>query len=122
MACTGRPNSGWPDAFALVARPPLSDPDPGQDQPRQGRGRLGGGQQGLHLGGVALRVIAPELVDTKQYLDFLRNRTFRKTLLCRAGLKLNRALTSQQMVRFHFASSLTSTGDSLDIASEKSEG
>jgi methyltransferase-like protein/SAM-dependent methyltransferase len=37
-----------------------------------------------------LRRIAGDLIQREQYLDFLRNRTFRKTLLCHAGVRLDR--------------------------------
>jgi methyltransferase-like protein/cyclopropane fatty-acyl-phospholipid synthase-like methyltransferase len=39
----------------------------------------------------ALAAVAPDLVTMEQYLDFLYNRQFRKTLLCRADVELNRA-------------------------------
>jgi methyltransferase-like protein/2-polyprenyl-3-methyl-5-hydroxy-6-metoxy-1,4-benzoquinol methylase len=39
----------------------------------------------------ALQHLADDLLQREQYLDFLRNRTFRKTLLCRAGVALNRS-------------------------------
>jgi SAM-dependent methyltransferase/methyltransferase-like protein len=37
-----------------------------------------------------LKQIAADLIDQEQYLDFLHNRTFRRTLLCHRGHTLNR--------------------------------
>lgn len=37
--------------------------------------------------------ISPDVVRAEQYMDFLRNRFFRQTLLCRAEHRLNRHLT-----------------------------
>src|SRR5262249_34675400 len=36
--------------------------------------------------GQTLRLLAPDLVQTEQYMDFLRNRRFRQTLLCHKGV------------------------------------
>jgi methyltransferase-like protein/2-polyprenyl-3-methyl-5-hydroxy-6-metoxy-1,4-benzoquinol methylase len=38
----------------------------------------------------ALQVLAPDLVTMEQYLDFLRNRTFRRTILCHKGRTIDR--------------------------------
>jgi methyltransferase-like protein/SAM-dependent methyltransferase len=37
-----------------------------------------------------LEAISPDLIHLEQYLDFLNNRTFRRTLLCHTGLALDR--------------------------------
>jgi methyltransferase-like protein/2-polyprenyl-3-methyl-5-hydroxy-6-metoxy-1,4-benzoquinol methylase len=54
----------------------------------------------------ALREVATNLVYAEQYMDFFRNRTFRRTLLCRAGIPLTRKLSAQQITPFHFACAL----------------
>lgn len=44
-----------------------------------------------------LRQLAPDLVRTEQYLDFVRNRLFRRTLLCREGVALDRRVTGTRL-------------------------
>ena len=56
-----------------------------------------------------LRLLAPDLVRTEQYLDFLRNRRFRQTLLCRQGVSLNRAPTPERLDHLYVASALRPT-------------
>ncbi|MCC7360150.1 MAG: methyltransferase regulatory domain-containing protein [Anaerolineales bacterium] len=52
----------------------------------------------------ALLKTARNLVELEQYLDFLRNRTFRQTLLCHAGLPVNRTIKPESLRPFHLAS------------------
>ncbi|HEY5957154.1 MAG TPA: class I SAM-dependent methyltransferase, partial [Polyangiaceae bacterium] len=54
----------------------------------------------------ALREVGTNLIYAEQYMDFFRNRTFRRTLLCRAGVALNRKLSGQQVKPFHFGCAL----------------
>lgn len=51
-----------------------------------------------------LRRISNDIIRTEQYMDFVRNRTFRQTLLCRRGIPLERNLTPDRILPFHFAS------------------
>jgi methyltransferase-like protein len=51
-----------------------------------------------------LRLLAPDLVQTEQYMDFLRNRRFRQTLLCHKGVALNRAPAPERLERLYVAS------------------
>lgn len=44
-----------------------------------------------------LRELQVGLIHAEQYLDFLRNRTFRRTLLCHNEVELNRQLGQQQL-------------------------
>jgi len=44
-----------------------------------------------------LEQISPNIIQLEQYMDFVRNRLFRQTLLCHKNLKLNRALTPAVM-------------------------
>ena len=44
--------------------------------------------------------ISNEIVRTEQYMDFVRNRAFRQTLLCRQGVVLNRNLKPQTLRPF----------------------
>lgn len=47
-----------------------------------------------------LKQVAHDIVRTEQYMDFLRHRTFRQTLLCRKGVPLKRALGPEDVTRF----------------------
>ncbi len=51
-----------------------------------------------------LRKIAPDIVRMEQYMDFVRNRTFRQTLLTHANVPITRALNAQSVREFHIAS------------------
>jgi methyltransferase-like protein len=51
-----------------------------------------------------LRQISPDLLHMEQYMDFLRNRMFRQTLLCRAGVALDYSLKPDVVARFFVAS------------------
>lgn len=63
-----------------------------------------------------LRKIAPDIVRMEQYMDFVRNRTFRQTLLTHAAVPITRAVDAQLTRRFHIASSAraVSTKPSVD--------
>ena len=51
----------------------------------------------------ALRSLARNLIDKEQYMDFVKCRRFRQTLLCGADVPLNRRLESAQMRQFFIA-------------------
>ena len=36
------------------------------------------------------RAVGQNIIQMEQYMDFVRNRTFRATLLCKKGIELNR--------------------------------
>jgi len=48
--------------------------------------------------------MAKSAVELEQYMDFLRNRTFRQTLLCHQDVPLNRTLKPDCLTIFHVAS------------------
>jgi methyltransferase-like protein/SAM-dependent methyltransferase len=52
-----------------------------------------------------LRSISHDMLQMEQYIDFLRNRMFRQTLLCHAGVKLEYALQPQAIQKAWIASS-----------------
>jgi methyltransferase-like protein len=52
----------------------------------------------------ALRKLGNDPIVLEQYMDFVRNQNFRRTLLCPAGVKLNRALQPDLLRRFYFTS------------------
>jgi methyltransferase-like protein len=45
--------------------------------------------------------ISTDLLRMEQYLDFIRNRTFRRTLLCHQGVTLNRSPPPEMLATFH---------------------
>ncbi len=59
----------------------------------------------------AVRTLAGNIEEAEQYQDFLRNRAFRQTLLCREGVPLRRSIAPELVQRFHFASSLQPSGE-----------
>jgi methyltransferase-like protein/SAM-dependent methyltransferase len=61
-----------------------------------------------------LRQLAPDLVEREQYLDFLKCRRFRQTLLCRSNVKLDRRIRSAQMRDFF----VTASRPAIDNATE----
>ena len=52
-----------------------------------------------------LQQIAPDLLQMEQYMDFLRNRMFRQTLLCHEDAKLDHALRPEALRDLYIASS-----------------
>jgi methyltransferase-like protein len=69
----------------------------------------------------ALGQLAPNLIQMEQYLDFLRNRTFRQTLLCHADREPCYNLSPEQMAAFHLASPLKPVSARLDLYSTAPE-
>lgn len=53
-----------------------------------------------------LAKIAPDIIRMEQYMDFLRNRTFRQTLLTHRGVTLNRHLTGESLRTLHLTGQL----------------
>jgi SAM-dependent methyltransferase/methyltransferase-like protein len=51
-----------------------------------------------------------EIVLREQYLDFIECRTFRKTLFCRAGVRLDRRRLPERIRTLHLAADLTPPG------------
>lgn len=52
-----------------------------------------------------LREMVRTQVDAEQYMDFLRNRSFRRSILCRGDVKLSGALNQAALESFYFSSS-----------------
>jgi methyltransferase-like protein len=65
--------------------------------------------------------LAPNLIEMEQYLDFLRNRTFRQTLLGHEHIRPNYNLQPQVMTAFHIASPLKPSSPKPDLATTASE-
>ncbi len=51
--------------------------------------------------------ISTDVVRTEQYMDFVRNRAFRQTLLCRGDVALQRLLMPDRVTSLHVASPAT---------------
>ena len=69
----------------------------------------------------ALDAISGELVKTEQFMDILRNRRFRQTLLCRKSIALERNLTPRLVEGFEIASAAKPLSQQVDIQSSKPE-
>jgi methyltransferase-like protein/2-polyprenyl-3-methyl-5-hydroxy-6-metoxy-1,4-benzoquinol methylase len=68
-----------------------------------------------------LKQVSNDIVRTEQYMDFLRNRTFRQTLLCRKEVGLKRNLGPSDMQGFYIASPAKPVSENPDVLSNKSE-
>jgi methyltransferase-like protein len=65
-----------------------------------------------------LRKISPDLLHMEQYMDFLRNRMFRQTLLCHAGVKLDHALRGESVTNFFVTTGATPAPEAPDSSQE----
>ena len=68
-----------------------------------------------------LRQVSNEIVRTEQYMDFLRNRTFRQTLLCRREVTLTRTLGPETVMGLRVASAAKPVSGPLDFGSNQPE-
>jgi methyltransferase-like protein len=65
-----------------------------------------------------IRLLADEsVVQMEQYLDFLRNRRFRQTLLCREEVALDRLLRRETLRELYFGSSARPAVERPDVGS-----
>jgi len=55
------------------------------------------------------------IIKQEQFMDFLRNETFRRTLLCHADVALERKLQADIMRGFHFALTLALRAEQIDL-------
>ena len=81
----------------------------------------------LHLSGnfgadvqKTLAVLATDQVQTEQYLDFVRNRTFRETLLVRADQEPDWSIAPERLYGLHLASAGKPVGKRVDLATDAS--
>jgi methyltransferase-like protein/2-polyprenyl-3-methyl-5-hydroxy-6-metoxy-1,4-benzoquinol methylase len=58
------------------------------------------------------------IIQQEQYMDFLRNRAFRRTLLCHADVALERNLQADIMRGFHFAMAMELGPGLIDLDSD----
>jgi methyltransferase-like protein/ubiquinone/menaquinone biosynthesis C-methylase UbiE len=71
--------------------------------------------------GDTLRRISSEIVRTEQYMDFLRNRLFRQTLLVKQNVAINRNLDYRSVLPFLISSPATPKNPKLDVNSNSPE-
>lgn len=69
-----------------------------------------------------LRGMAGSVEEAEQYHDFIRNRAFRQTLLCRKEVTLKRTIGAEVVRRFHFASSLRAVEVDVEAAAGGESG
>jgi SAM-dependent methyltransferase len=69
----------------------------------------------------ALTGAANNVIEMEQYLDFLRSRTFRQTILCHAGLTVNRTIEPDRLRQFHIAARAVPESERPDIRSRSVE-
>ena len=68
-----------------------------------------------------LQMLSHDLVHLEQYMDFLRNRMFRQTLLCHKNQKPNYNLRGDQLTAFHVSSSAKPVNPGPDLNSANVE-
>jgi methyltransferase-like protein len=68
-----------------------------------------------------LRGMSSDLLRMEQYLDFLHNRTFRRTLLCHAERKLDRAPSLERVASLSASALARPASDNVDVASAATE-
>ncbi len=68
-----------------------------------------------------LHEIVHSTVELEQYLDFLRNRTFRQTLLCHDNIQLNGAPKPDCITNFYIGSAASPETPNLDIHGQSVE-
>jgi methyltransferase-like protein/trans-aconitate methyltransferase len=68
-----------------------------------------------------LRQISSDLVEMEQYMDFLRNRMFRQTLLCHDDVKLDHALRPDAVETMWIASAAKPVSQEPDLKSDAAE-
>lgn len=68
-----------------------------------------------------LQRLASDRLALEQYLDFVLNRTFRRTLLCHQGIAVERAATPERMRRLHAASAAKPLSEMPDLRPGRSE-
>jgi methyltransferase-like protein/SAM-dependent methyltransferase len=63
-----------------------------------------------------LKRICPNIIRKEQYMDFLRNRFFRQTLLCHQNLSINRNLNAESLNGLLVASPASPESDPMDLS------
>jgi methyltransferase-like protein/SAM-dependent methyltransferase len=66
---------------------------------------------------IMLQSVSRDEIELEQYMDFLRNRGFRQTLLCRSEERIDRSGVSSKLARLAIASSVAPEGEQVDLHS-----
>ncbi len=66
-----------------------------------------------------LRRLASDVIQMEQYMDFVRNRLFRQTLLCHQGVNLDRSIPAERVFGLHVASSAEPESGPIDVRSRE---
>ncbi len=67
----------------------------------------------------ALRFLAADQIQAEQYMDFLRNRTFRQTLLCHPDAPVNWSLRPEALRGLHVASGAAPITEAVPLGAEQ---
>ena len=59
--------------------------------------------------------MARDSVEMEQYMDFLRNRSFRQSLLCHRDVQINRVIAPERLMGFHVAARAVPLSDQPDL-------
>ena len=65
--------------------------------------------------------IAPDVIRQEQYMDFLRNRMFRQTLLVRDGVAVDRSVTPQRLRSLWVSGALRPAGAAPDLRTARED-
>jgi methyltransferase-like protein/cyclopropane fatty-acyl-phospholipid synthase-like methyltransferase len=68
-----------------------------------------------------LRMMSPDNIHVEQYMDFLRNRTFRQTLLCHQTVALNYSLRAERLASFYVSSPAKPVHREVSLTSKEAE-
>lgn len=68
-----------------------------------------------------LKAVGDDFLASEQYIDFLENRRFRRSLLCRAEVELNRQPDSEILKNFKYSSPVKPVSEKPEIATPKTE-
>jgi len=68
-----------------------------------------------------LNRLGRDIIEMEQYMDFVRNRMFRQTLLCHRGIKLNRSLGPWSLTGFRIGAALRPVNTAIDLTSRQVE-
>jgi methyltransferase-like protein len=69
----------------------------------------------------AVARLSSNFIELEQFLDFVRNRTFRQTLLCHADAALDRHVRPERLTGLYVASALRPASPDLDVRSSREE-
>jgi len=68
----------------------------------------------------SLKSISNNIIESEQYMDFLKNRSFRRTLLCHNDVQLNRNLDKNNLNGFLISSEAQPVEEEISLSQDKS--